>query len=374
MKTPNPIFAALALTLLAGCGATPVATKAPPPPPTQLEMEAVVVQAEGDGQISVFDAEGLFNDAKAAFERHDFAECELTYGKLLDRFPKSKFVFYALYNRGLCLEELRQYGQAAAHFRRHAQLATDLADRRDGEFRMGVNLIRTKNHPEALHLYDRLLKADDLQPADRGECHLRRGIARAHLKQPGKAERDFRAAESYVRQAYGEHLQGNDLLAEVHFRRGELYQRLSKTVPLKLPLKSMKRDLADKVRFFRQSQSSFIAALNVRNSYWATASGLKLGELYEGFYRDVLSAEVPADFDKATRAYYLFELRKELLPLLEQSLAIYEKNITMSERIGARNEWVEETESRVAKLRSLIEASQRAKEPPLDPPEDPPAG
>jgi hypothetical protein len=240
---------------------------------------------------------------------------------------------------------------------------------------MGVNLVRTKNFGEALHLYTRLLEAEDLQPADRGECHLRRGIARAHLKQPGRAERDFRAAESYVRQAYGEHLQGNDLLAEVHFRRGELFQLLAANVPLKLPVKTMKRDLADKVRFFRQSQASFIAALNVRQSYWATAAGLKLGELYEGFYRDVLTAEVPDDFDKQTRAYYLYELRKELLPLLEQSLAIYEKNITMSERIGARNEWVEETESRVAKLRSLIEESQRAKEPAVEPPpKDPPAG
>jgi tetratricopeptide (TPR) repeat protein len=370
MRYLIPTFALLAL----GCGARPVGPKPAPPPEVELEMEAVLVEAEAGGSIAVFDAEGLFNDGKAAFERQDFEACEAHYAKLLDRFPTSKYAFYALYNRGLCLEELRLYGQAAAHFRRHAQLATELGDRRDGEFRMGANLVRTKNYSEALHLYDRLLGGDDLEPADRAECHLRRAIARSHLKQPGRADRDLRAAESYIRQAYSPHLQGNDLLAEVHFHRGDIYQRLSQNVPLTLPLKKMKGNLADKVRFFRQAQASFIDALNVRNSYWATASGLRLGTLYEGFYRDVLSADVPADFDKQTRAYYLYELRKELLPLLEQSLAIYEKNITMSERIGARNEWVDETESRVAKLRSLIEASHRAKEPSVEPTEDPPAG
>ena len=43
-------------------------------------------------------------------------------------------------------------------------------------------------------------------------------------------------------------------------------------VRLKLPVESMKGDLAAKVRFFRQAQQSFIDALNVRHSYWARQS------------------------------------------------------------------------------------------------------
>ncbi|MCB9522637.1 MAG: tetratricopeptide repeat protein [Myxococcales bacterium] len=359
----RPALAALLLAsaALAGCGARP--TVQPGPPPAPIEMEAVVVEVDGQGQGQVYDAATLFQEGEAAHRAQDFARCDQVYGQLLDRFPDSRFAHSALYNRGLCLESLKQHALAAQHFRRHAQLATELRDRRDGEFRMGVNLLATGNHAEAQHLYDQLLQAEDLGPADRAECHLRRAIARTHLKRVGLAERDLRAATSYVKEAYGEHLQGNDLLAEIHFQRGRIYEQLTRDVPLKLPLAKMKGDLAEKVRYFRQAQASYIDALNVRHSYWATASGLKLGELYEHFYRDVLLAEAPADFDKDAKAYYLYELRKALTPLLEQSLSIYEKNITLSERLGARNEWVDETEARVARLRSLIEANQRAPEP-----------
>ncbi|MGK0359923.1 MAG: hypothetical protein ACI9U2_002229, partial [Bradymonadia bacterium] len=88
-------------------------------------------------------------------------------------------------------------------------------------------------------------------------------------------------------------------------------------------------------------------------------AGLRLGEIYEQFYRDVLLAEAP-NLTVAERRYYQVELRRQLLPLLEESLIIYETNITMSERIGAQNEWVEETEVRVARLRALIEENAKA--------------
>ncbi len=365
MNTPRivPLIAPLCLlaTALMGCGAAPGPRSAPPP--ALIEMEPVLVETDGAGEATVYDAAGLFAEGEAAHQAQAFDRCDATYATLLEKFPESRFVHAALYNRGLCLEALKQHAMAAQHFRRHAQLSTELRDRRDGEFRMGFNLLATGNYAEALHLYDTLLAAEDLAPADRAECHLRRAIARTHLKRVGLAERDLRAARSYVEEAYGEHLQGNELLAEVHFRRGEIYQTLTAGVPLKLPLDKMKGDLAEKVRFFRQAQASFIDSLNVRHSYWATASGLKLGDLYERFYTDVLTADTPEDFDKQTKAYYLFELRKALTPLLEQSLSIYEKNITLSERLGARNEWVDETEARVGRLRHLIEVNQRASEP-----------
>lgn len=360
----------IAAVVLAACGAQPTLQNTPPP--VELEFEPTVVESDGSGTVTdTYDAAGLFEQGESAFRRQDFGACEAHYGKLLDHFPKSHYAYVTLYNRGLCLEELGQHAEAAAHFRRYAQLATDLKEQRDGEFRMGANLIKTGNHPEALALYDRLLKAEDLGPADRAECHLRRAIARTHLRDAGQAERDLKAAESYVREAWDGQTQGNDLLAEVYFRRAEIYQGLSHKVGLKLPVENMKGALADKVRFFRQAQNSYIDALNVQHSYWATAAGLRLGELYEHFYRDVLGAEVPPDFDRTTHAFYLHELRKALTPLLEKSLTIYEKNITMSERIGAQNEWVDQTEARLARLRALIQENHQAPEPEVGPPPGP---
>ncbi|MCB9526829.1 MAG: tetratricopeptide repeat protein [bacterium] len=364
MKTQRPaiprLAALAAALLLTACGSRPTR---PEPPPALVEMDPIVVEYDVDAdegeRVSAYDAQSLFEDGRDAFERHDFAACELAYGRLIERFPESPYTHVALYNRGLCLEQLGEHGRAATHFRRHAQLATELRDQRDGEFRWGYNLIKTGDYPTAVALYDRLLAAEDLQPLDRAECHLRRGVARARLGRPGEAERDLKASLSYTEEGTEGFVQGSELYAEAHFRRGEIYQRLAHGVGLKLPVQKMKADLDDKVRFFRQAQESYITALNVQHSYWATAAGLKLGELYEQFYLDVLRAEVPQDFDPETRRFYFVELRKQLQPLLEQSLAIYEKNITMSERIGARNEWVAETETRLTRLRGLLEASER---------------
>ncbi len=358
-----PLWLAL---LAAGCGGAPRPAPERPIPEEIIEMDGIAITVVGDGKeggnpvTEAFDALTLFEGARKAFDEGRYDEAERGYAKLLELFPEGRLVPPALYNRGLALEALRQYAQAAANFRRYAQLADNLKDRRDGEFRWGHNLVRTGDHPSAVSLYTRLLEAADLGPADRAEAYLRRGTSLLNLGQYGEAERDLKASLEQAGLAYDNVLDGNELAAEVHFRRAEIYERLCGNVRLKLPVEKMKEDLADKARFFRQAQHAYIDALNVRNPYWATASGLKLGELYENFYRDVLTAEVPSDFAEQERRFYFQELRGRLRPLLQASLDIYEKNVAMSERIGADNEWVAETERRLERLRALLVEAKAA--------------
>jgi len=347
------------LGLCIGCGARPKAKSSS----RVLEMEPVVVEVkEQDGKKTVltYDAQSLFVGAKSAYERGEFKSCVETYAQLLSRFPTSRYATVALYNRGLCLEEDRQFSQAALHFRRYTAIAKNQSDILDGEFRWGFNLVESGNYPVAIALYDRLLETPALAGFDRAECFIRRGIARMGLKRFATAEKDFQAGLEHVKNQTEGKIQGNDLAAESHYRRGELYAVLSGKIRLKLPLKTMKTDLKAKVRFFRQAQSSFVDTLNVRSAYWATAAGLKLGELYEHFYDDVIRAEVPKNFDRATQKFYLLELKAQLQPILNQSVSIYERNIAMSLRLGTENEWVKETEQRLNKLRALIEENKRA--------------
>ncbi|MFN3202091.1 MAG: tetratricopeptide repeat protein [Bradymonadia bacterium] len=345
---------------LAGCGARPAPQQETPKQVVEMDSMVIEYQGEQDGKsVTVaFDDAALFTEAKGYFDGQKFEEAQASYGKLLKYFPKSSYVHAALYNRGLCFEHLKQYGEAANHFRRYIQLSKSLEDQRDGEFRWGYNLIKTEDWPTALDLYNRLLKdPQGLGEADLAEAYLRRATALTAMDQFGESERDLKKSMRLIEKAYSGVTEGNPLYAEAHFRRGQIYETLFRKVQLKLPAEQMKVDLQDKVRFFRQSQSSYLDALNVREPFWATAAGFKLGELYEVFYMHILQSEVPDEFDDETRRFYFVELKRKLRPLMEQALTIYEKNISMSQRVGTENEWVSETDARMARLRDLLEAS-----------------
>ena len=345
---------------LFGCGSKQIQSEK-----TVLEMEPVVVEVSkknGKNIVKTFDAFSLFESAKKLYEQSRYTDCVTDYTQLLDRFPKSRFAMVALFNRGLCLEEALRHNAAAKDFRLYINKAQSDSDRLDGQFRWGFNLVESGNYPIAVKLYDELLKLDNLGHFDRAEAHLRRGISLARMQQFARGESDIRTALQWIKKETGEQIVGNDLAAECHYRKGEIYGVLSSKVRLRLPLKSMEGDLQSKIRFFRQSQSSYIDTLNVRSPYWATAAGLKLGELYEKFYDDVVKAEVPKDFDETMRKYYLLELKDKLQPVLTHSVKIYERNIAMGLRLGAENEWIKETERRLEKLRALIEKNERAAE------------
>ncbi|MEE2786627.1 MAG: tetratricopeptide repeat protein [Myxococcota bacterium] len=357
MRTPWLLSMILCLP---ACGARPPAKPKAEAPSATVEMDPMILEASKDGQktsIVAYDAQSLFEAAKTAFEARTYQECADRYQRVLNRFPKSHYAHAALYNRGVCLEELRLHREAASHFRRYSQLATTERDRLDGDFRRGFNLIESGNYPEALQLYKSLLARNEIKGFDRAECLIRQAIARSAAGNFGQAEADLKAALSLINAESEGLIIGNDLAAEAYFRRGEIYYALNRKVPLKLPLAQMRADLKAKVRFFKHAQKSFLNALNVREPYWATAAGMKLGELYEQFYRDVLSAEIPKSMGGEERTVYFSELRKQLLPLLKQSVSIYERNITMGLRIGASNRWVRETEQRLKRLRSLIEGA-----------------
>ena len=332
--------------ILVGCGASPAPRSKPVAAP--LEMDPMVLEASGEGKetsIVAFDAQSLFDTAKKSFEERAYQVCADTYERLLSLFPNSHYAHAALYNRGVCLEELRLHREAAAHFRRYSQLAQTERDRLDGQFRRGFNLIESGNYPAALNLYGRLLLREDIKGFDRAECLIRQAIGRTATDKFGEAEVGLKAALALINAESEGVIVGNDLAAEAYFRRGEIYYALNRRVPLKLPLAKMRDDLKAKVRFFKHAQKSFLNALNVREPYWATAAGMKLGELYEQFYRDVLSAEIPNSMGGEERSVYFGELRKQLLPLLKQSVSIYERNITMGLRLGASNRWVQKPNS-----------------------------
>jgi hypothetical protein len=85
-----------------------------------------------------------------------------------------------------------------------------------------------------------------------------------------------------------------------------------------------------------------------------TAAGLELGEMYEGICVDLIEAPHPPEFTPEERAVYHEELLKEVLPLLDEAVYVYEKNLGVANRLGASNRFVDATQRRLGELRGLL--------------------
>jgi len=312
-------------------------------------MSGILIQARG----GVTSAEELFDEGFGALKGQLFARCEDKLRKYLRYFPHEVSAHAAYYNLGLCMEFQRKYAQAADQFRMYAQLAERSNDRLDGEFRLGYNLIFSAQYQKAKILYTRLLTTEPIKGLDRAECHLRRAMAHSALTDYAEADEDLSLAMSHTNSILGPHRQGNEILAEIYFQRGEVYRQHMGKIELKMPLLRLKRNLTDKKRFFRKSMYSLLECIKVAHTYWAIAAGHQLGVLHEDIYEDLMQAEPPSDFDEETLAYYYFRLEERIAPLVRESISIYEKTVTISAAQGAQNEWVKSTRESLKRLRDL---------------------
>lgn len=332
-----------------------------------FNMEPLLIQA---GQEEVLQPMELFQDGVGALQAQEYPRCIDRLEKLLVHFPAHSTRSFAHYNLGLCYELAGRFQEAVIQFDHYiegAKQAQLKEDQLDGEFRLGFNLTMSSQNQRAIALYDRLLTTESIIGFDRSECHLRRAIAHLHLQLFAKADRDLSLAISHINGAIGMNRQGNELLAEVHFYRGEVYRLHMKHIKLKMPLDRMKRLFADKILFFRKSLYAYVDCLNVRHVFWGIAGGHQLGKLHEELYEDIVWAEIPPEFDQETEAYYRFELEKKLAPLLRESIHLYEKTMTLSVTHGLNNEWVSSTQEGLSRLRKLEEGvARRLTMDPLD--------
>ena len=120
----------------------------------------------------------------------------------------------------------------------------------------------------------------------------------------------------------------------------------------------MGNDLQEKAELFMAAQHNYIRALSYHHPKWSMAAGYMIGRLYEDFYKDILSAEIPDDLTQEHLTLYFEELRTQIRPLMVRAVQVYEKNLSLSERIGTsagENEWVAVTSQHLERLRMYLD-------------------
>src|SRR5439155_19099182 len=113
------------------------------------------------------------------------------------------------------------------------------------------------------------------------------------------------------------------LPAQAEFWLGEAYRgyfREQKLDPSTMDEKALGAALETKAEFLLSSQGHYLRAIRKGDGEWATASGFCIGEMYEEFHDQLVSAPAPPGLSEDQRALYQEELRKKVRNLISKAI------------------------------------------------------
>lgn len=321
-------------------------------------MDPMLVRP-GDGSDGSIYVTELFDKAYRAFSDRRYEEAVRDYHTIVRYFADSRFYLPSLYNGGLAYEKLERWSDAARVYRMIVTEFPDNEDTTDAYYRLAVALQALEEHEQIVELMTEVLLRSGVTSFDRVEAHVRRANALLQLRDYQGAADGFRNALSVNSAADAEQRLATDaqFIVQAYFGIGRAYHHMVADIRLVLPPERMGEDLKAKAELFTTAQANYIRALAQHHPQWSMAAGYMIGRLYEDFYQDIFSAEVPDDLSDDHLALYFEELRKQLRPLMERAVQVYEKNLSLSKRIVSAddNEWVSETEKHLYRLKSYLE-------------------
>lgn len=323
-----------------------------------VNLDPMLVRA-GDGPNESIDVNELFDRAYRAFSNRMYENAVADYETILRYFPDSRFYLPSLYNAGLAYEKLQRWGDAARVYRTIVGEFPGNEETTDAYYRLAVALESLHEHEEIVELMTEVLLRSGVNTFDRVEAHVRRASALLALGDYEGASDGFRNALGINEGAVPEEQLAHDahFIVQSYFGIGRAHHHMVDAISLVLPPERMGEDLKRKAELFMTAQVNYIRALGRHHPQWSMAAGYMIGRLYEDFYRDIFAAEIPDNLTDEQLALYFEELRKQIRPLMERAVQVYEKNLSLSKRIvrADGNEWVAETEKHLQRLKAYLE-------------------
>ena len=368
-----PLRAALlvlaTLSLAAGCATGSAAGSGGPTPTEEVTLDPMLIRPGVDGPSQALDAGEVFQRAYTSFSARRFEEAAADYELIIRYFPDSRFLLPSLYNAGLAYEKLERWEDAARNYQLIIERFPDHEDTTDAYYRLAQAREQLEQWPEVVELMTQVLLRDGLSNFDRVESHVRRANALAKMGHYEEAADGYRTVLEINEKASPDEriAENSHFIVQTYFGLGEVYHQQVLQIPLRLPPERMGEDLQEKADLFMTAQANYIRALGFHHPQWSMAAGYMIGRLYEDFYTDIFSAELPEGLTDDQLALYFEELRTHIRPLMERAVQVYEKNLSLSERIGASardNEWVASSTRNLQRLEAYLNdpATQRRAE------------
>jgi len=346
------ILTAAALAATSGCALFRGAAK--PEAAREIRMDPVEITA--DPRLERLNDEELFASGESAFAAHDYKQAARYFDRLVDFHPKSRHLRAATYDAGLAHEKNGDWEEALARFRVLADAPNGTGDALDAAFRVAEVLYHLGRHAEAIRILSVLCARTDLPPGDRLQAEVQRGVCELEDGQTDAAEATFRAALAEYQAVEDKSLVDDFYPTQAQFFLGEIYRLRYQTISFD-PGKSvdeLSKDLEYKAELLLSAQGHYLRAIRMGNGYWATASGERIGGLYENLYEQMMNSPVPKELDAEESVVYRQELRKKVRILITKAINIYERTLETAERIGAANPFVERTRESLRKMKELL--------------------
>lgn len=327
----------------------------------ELNLDPMLIRAGPDGEVSeMIDVRELFELAYEAFSERRYERAADHYGAVVKYFPESSYYLPALYNAGLSYEKLDQWDAAATSYRQILDSSPETKDALDASFRLANAYDKSGQHNQVVDLMTEVLLGKEIKYFDRVEAYVRRGNALRGLEQWSESEDDYRTVLKLNKSATPRDrlAGGSNLMVQTYFGLGRTFHAQVREIKLILPPDRMGDDLVEKARLFTSAQANYIEALRHHHPQWSMGAGFMIGKLYEDFYADIFNAEIPDTLSDEQVALYFEELRKQIRPLMERAIDVYERNLSLSKRMGIDAEtdaWVSQTTMKLNRLRSFLE-------------------
>ena len=332
--------------------------KPPPPPDRTIHLDPVVVTGDrAQAAISDLNDAELYAIGQAAFGGGDNAKAALYFARLADYFPASTYRPEALFKTGTLLERMKDYAGALTRFLAAAKAYGATVDGGDAQFKAADEYYFLGQYDQAIAILESLATAPYVTGVRQAEADTKRAIC---LYSAGRLDDAERLLHTTVKEIQDD-LKGNTpdgylpsqalfYLAEIvrqHYLEAKL-DAVNRTQPQLLD------DLEKKCELLLAAQGYYLRCMRVGHPEWATASGYRVGELYQTLYEQLTALTPSTTFTAEELAAYRKVLRDRIRVLISKAITAYELTLSTAERVGARSPFVQQTQEHLDKMKSLM--------------------
>lgn len=358
--TVRLVVALIAAGCFAACAGT--STSASTMPSTnKVEMEELRITAskQGDGySFEVYDAKDLFDRATELLNAQKCDEAVPLYDKVATEFEDGGYASASLYNAGLCLQALGQFGPSAERYQKLRERYPASDDRKDASFQLAEVLVQLERWDEVQSVADELLADESLSSMERLEGMARHSQALLGKGQLDEAERYAKGALSFYRTRPQEDRIPDDFFAAANnYVLAETFRQRAQGMAFPVGLEEQKKVLVRRAELLLEAQREYfntISLNNLDNYYWAAASGYRIGNMYDELWHAVMSAPIPPHLPPEGHAVYREELAKLIKPLIRHAIRYWELTLMFMERTNVKGAWADKTKTDLERVRALL--------------------